>query len=153
MKTNVIPKGNIKIDTINNRFVSSVITGEDLETLSRISNGPNGYNISKSFPPELKKYSLVNKAPMLISFYNVGWHDDKKFATKTYPWFAIYVLETNGGDYVLDMGKRGLKESIELKKGDVYLINTQVKHRVRCKSEMKDNPCSILVFNTNIKNA
>jgi len=156
MRTNVINKGNININEDIKSFVSTSIGEEDLEVLSRISNGPNGFNISKIFPKNLIPQdikSILNhkKEPLLISFYNVGWHDDKKFATKTYPWFIVYVLETHGNEFIFDIGKRGLKESVMLKEGDIYLINTQVKHRVKYQGDINDKPCSLLVFNTNIR--
>ena len=49
MKTNVIPKDHIKIDAGMEKYVSSIIIEEDLEVLSRISNGPNIYTLKKFF--------------------------------------------------------------------------------------------------------
>jgi len=153
---NLFNMKNIPIEKGLTKYVGATIVKEDLEVLSRISNGPGGYNISKIFPEEklpdtLLKVLRKGKIPMMISFYHVGWHDDKGYATKTYPWFAIYVLETHNKDFYLEIGKRGKTESIKLKKGAIYYINTRIKHRVKYNGEVDGLPCSLVVMNTNLK--
>ena len=148
----------INIDSQLEFFEKEIISKkENIDILNKISNGPNGYNISNIFkkeniPFEYKNILDKNKPPMLISFFNVGWHDDKDFATKSYPWFLIIVLEDyEKNDFQLDIGKRKKRETTILKKGEVYLINTQYFHRVLYKGMYDDKPCSIIVSNTNIR--
>lgn len=137
--------------------MKKIINKKNLDILSRISNGPNGYNISNNInkshiPNNIKSIINNDKKPMLISFYNVGWHDDKDFATKSYPWFLIIVIEDyQKNNFQLDIGKRKNKSTTILKKGEIYLINTQLKHRVLYNGVYDNKPCSLLVSNTIIK--
>jgi len=156
MKKNLKELKEITIDLNIKKYLQTHLDNEDLNILSKISNGKGGFNISKIFPSKiLPKYlqSILkpSKIPMLISFYHVGWHDDKNYATQTYPWFAIYVLETHNKEYFLEIGKRGGTESVKLSPGKLYLINTRIKHRIRYEGEVDGKPCSLLVLNTSFR--
>jgi len=149
---------NIKINDNIKKIINKNIDEDNLEILSRISNGPGGYNISSqistdNIPSNLKNIYKNRENSMLISFYHVAWHDDKKFATKKYPWFLIIVAQTHGKEYYLELGKKlPNKHKVLLKEGDVYLINTQIKHRVSYKGDVDGKPCSVIVDNTIIEN-